>query len=121
VTKKACASVDEYLETQPESVRAVLERLRRIIRNAVPAAEETIAYNIPTFKLRGKTVLHFAGWKTFVSLYPANSSIVATFKDEIAPYLAEKSTLRFPLEPSLPAKLIERIAQFRAAQITSGD
>ncbi len=110
-------SVDDYIGSQPENVRCVLERVRRAIREAVPESEETISYNIPTLKLQGATVLHFAGWSDFVSLYPANARVVAEFEEEIAPYLAAKSTLRFPVAKALPVGLIERIARFRAAEI----
>ncbi|HYL26280.1 MAG TPA: DUF1801 domain-containing protein [Candidatus Nitrosotalea sp.] len=119
MAKQTFESVNEYLDAAHEGVRRVLERVRGILRKAVPAGEETIAYNIPTLKLRGKTVLHFAGWKDFVSVYPANSRVAAEFGAEIAPYLFEKSTLRFPVERALPAELIERIAKFRAAEIMS--
>ena len=122
MTQKACSSVDEYLETQPESVRADLERLRRIIRNAVPAAEEIIADNIPTFKLRGKTVLHFAGVeRRFAFTLPRELEHrrYVQRRDRAVP-APRRARCAFALEPSLPAKLIERIAQFRAAQITSG-
>ena len=109
-------SIDNYLDAQPEATRRVLQRIRDTIRKVVPAAKETISYNIPTFTLNGKTVLHFAGWKTYCSVYPANSRVVAEFKDEIEPYLFEKSTLRFPLDGPLPLELIERIAKFRAQE-----
>jgi uncharacterized protein YdhG (YjbR/CyaY superfamily) len=112
-------STDQYIAAQPEPAQRVLQRVRSIIAKAVPEAEEAISYNIPTFKLWGRTLLHFAGWKGFVSVYPANSRLVAEFGDEIAPYLVEKSTLRFPLDEPLPLKLIERIATFRAAEIAA--
>jgi uncharacterized protein YdhG (YjbR/CyaY superfamily) len=96
-----------------------MERVRRAIRNAVPDCDETIAYNIPTCKLKGSIVLHFAAWKNFVSVYPANSRVVEEFGDELKPYLAQKSTLRFPIAEPLPLDLIERIAAFRAAEIAS--
>lgn len=89
------------------------------MRNAVPDCDETIAYNIPTCKLNGSTVLHFAAWKNFVSIYPANSRVVAEFGDELTPYLVEKSTLRFPIGEPLPLDLIERIATFRATEIAA--
>jgi uncharacterized protein YdhG (YjbR/CyaY superfamily) len=113
-------SIYEYIAAQPAPAQRVLERVRSTIRKAVPEAEEKISYNIPTLKLNGRTLLHFAGWKNFVSVYPANSRLVAEFGDEIAPYLVEKSTLRFPLDEPLPLKLIERIATFRASEIAGG-
>jgi uncharacterized protein YdhG (YjbR/CyaY superfamily) len=112
-------SIDEYIAAQPETTRSVLARLRSTIADAVPNAAETISYNIPTFKLQGKAVLHFACWKTFVSIYPANARLIAQFGEEIGPYLAAKSTLRFPIAQPLPVSLIRRVAQFRAAEISA--
>ncbi len=110
-------SVDEYIASQPEAVQGVLERVRSTIRKAVPQAEEVISYKIPTYKLQGGPVLYFAGWKQHFSLYPVTANVVAAFKDEIAPYLVEKATLRFPLAQPIPVKLIGRIAKFRAKEV----
>jgi uncharacterized protein YdhG (YjbR/CyaY superfamily) len=107
-------SVDDYIAAQPEEVRRVLERVRSAIRKALPKAEETISYNIPTYKLRGRPVIYFAGWKKHYSLYPSNARLVAAFKDELSPYEVEKGTIRFPLSDPVPAKLIEQIAKFRS-------
>ncbi len=109
-------SVDEYIASQPEAVQGVLQRVRGIIRKAVPGAEESISYQIPTYKLRGERVIYFAGWKQHYSLYPATGPLVAAFKDELAPYELSKGTIRFPLSLPVPVKLIERIAKFRAKE-----
>ena len=37
-------SVDDYIATKPETVQAILERVRGTIRKAVPRAEEVISY-----------------------------------------------------------------------------
>jgi len=109
-------SVDEYIRTHPKNVQAILQRVRRIIRKAVPRAEEVISYQIPAYKLPGGTVLFFAGWKEHYSLYPAGDRLVAAFRKELAPYELSKGTIRFPLSQPVPAKLIERIARFRAKE-----
>ena len=109
-------SVDEYLATQPPAVRAVLERVRGAIRKALPAAEECISYQIPTFKLAGGAAIYFAGWKEHVSLYPVTAEMIRTFGDELAPYVASKGTLRFPLSAPIPLRLIARIAKLRGAE-----
>jgi uncharacterized protein YdhG (YjbR/CyaY superfamily) len=114
VPKQTFGSVDDYIAALPTETQRVLERVRTIVRKAIPRAEEAIAYGIPTYRLGGRTVLHVAAWKSYCSIYPANSRVVAEFGDELEPYLAEKSTLRFPLNEPLPEKLIERIATFRA-------
>ena len=111
-------SVDDYLATQPEAVRGVLEQVRAAIRKALPDAEEVISYQIPAYKVPGGTALYFAGWQKHYSLYPANRELVAAFGDELAPYeVNDKGTIRFPLSEPIPAKLIERIAKFRAKQV----
>ena len=75
-------SVDEYIASQPETVRGLLQRMRSVILKAMPGAEEMISYKIPTYKLHGRAILHFAGWRQHYSLYPAGDHVVAAFKDE---------------------------------------
>lgn len=113
-------SVDEYIDAQPEASQETLHRVRNAIRKAVPDAEEVISYKIPGYKLNGAPVLYFAGWKKFYSLYPATRLLIEAFKDDLAPYQVEKSTIRFPLTVPVPVKLIERIAKFRAKEVTVG-
>ena len=109
-------SVDDYIATFPEDVQAVLQRVRRTIRKAVPGADEVISYQIPAYKLRGARVIYFAGWKEHFSLYPATDLLVKAFKEDIAPYKVNKGTIRFPLSKPVPVKLIERIVKFRAKE-----
>jgi uncharacterized protein YdhG (YjbR/CyaY superfamily) len=111
-------SIDEYIAGFPQPVQAVLERVRSTIRKAVPGAEEAIAYQMPAFKLNGRGVLCFAGWKQHYSLYGSTDPLVAAFKDELAPYEVNgKGTIRFPLLEPVPVKLIAGIAKFRAKEV----
>lgn len=118
MTKSKLKTVDEYIAAQPATVHGVLERVRSAICTAVPRAEEVISYKMPTYKLNDETVLHFAAWKHHYSLYAATRSVVAAFKRELEPYDVIKGTIRFPLSERVPAKLIERIAKFRAKEIS---
>lgn len=113
--------VPAYIAGFPAPVRAVLTRVRSILRKAVPAAEELISYQIPAYKLHGRPVLYFAAWKEHYSLYPSNARLAAAFKDELARYELAKGTIRFPLSEPVPAKLIERLAKFRAKEVAEGE
>jgi uncharacterized protein YdhG (YjbR/CyaY superfamily) len=73
---------------------------------------------MPTYRLHGERMLFFAGWKRHYSLYPATKRIIATFKEELAPYEISKGTIRFRLSEAVPVKLIERIAKFRAKEVS---
>jgi len=118
MAKNGFNSVDDYIASQPETVRVALERVRSTIRKAVPEAEEAISYKIPTYKLRGLPVLYLAGWKRHYSLYPCTGRLVAAFQRDLAPYeVNNKGTIRFPLSAPVPVKLIERIAKFRAREV----
>jgi uncharacterized protein YdhG (YjbR/CyaY superfamily) len=86
---------------------------------ALPEAEEVISYQIPAYKLNGRAVIYFAGWREHYSLYPASGELKAAFKDELAPYEVSKGTIRFPLSEPVPVKLIERITKFRAKETST--
>jgi len=118
MAKSDFKSVEQYIESQPEAVHATLKRVRSAIRRAVPGLEEVIWYKIPTYKLHGRPVLCFAGWKRHYSLYPAGPGVIETLKKELVPYEMDKSTIRFPLGEPVPAKLIERIAKIRAKEVS---
>lgn len=105
-------TIDEYIGTFPKSVRVILENLRRTIRNTIPGAEETISYQIPTFKLQGNYVVYFAAWKRHISLYPVPKGNEA-FKKALSQYQTGKGTLRFSLEKPLPLRLIQKIVKYR--------
>lgn len=111
-------NIDEYIASYPRPVQDVLERVRGAIRKAVPGADEVISYGMPTYKLHGRSVIYFAGWKQHYSLYPSTAPLVAAFKKALAPYeVNDKGTIRFPLSEPVPVKLIEDIARFRANEV----
>ena len=114
-------SVDEYIAAQPDAARRALSRVRNTIRKAVPAAEEMISYKMPTYKLHGDRLLYFAGWKQHYSLYPATRCLIEAFKKDLAPYEVIKSTVRFKLAEPVPVRLIERIAKFRAKEVSASE
>jgi uncharacterized protein YdhG (YjbR/CyaY superfamily) len=115
--KAGIETVDDYIAAQPEAAQAVLQRVRQIIRRAVPRADEVISYRIPAYKLDGRIVLFFAGWKAHYSLYPSSSRLPAALKDELRRYTVSKGTIRFPLDEPVPGTLIARIAKLRATDV----
>ena len=117
MTKTNFRNVDEYIAAQPESVQVVLESVSSAIRTPLPDAEEVISYKIPAYKMTGEVVLYFAGWKQHYSLYPASGSVVATLKNQLAPYKVNKGTIRFALSEPVPVSLIRRIATLRAKEV----
>lgn len=112
------ASIDDYISALPTDVQVILTEVRLTIRRAVPAAEETISYNMPTFTLDGKVLVHLAAWKRFLSLYPV-PAVDEALEREIAPYRAARSTLRFPYDRPIPYALIGRLVARKAMDLKS--
>ena len=109
-------SVDEYIASRPESVQPILQRVRTAIHQAVPEAEEAISYQIAAFKLHGRVMLYFAGWKDHYSIYPASDALIAALGDDLADRRVSKGTISFPLTEPVPVQLIKRIAKFKAKE-----
>jgi uncharacterized protein YdhG (YjbR/CyaY superfamily) len=112
-------SVDEYIAAQPEALRPKLEQVRTTIRKAVPQAVEVIGYGMPGYKLNGKPLLYFAGFKEHYSLFAASGTFFAALEDELRGYELRKGTIHFSLNRPVPVKLIARIAKLRAAGIVT--
>src|SRR5579859_170408 len=109
--KGAPKSVDEYIAAQPEAMRPKLDQVRATIRKAVPEAVEGIGYRMPGYKLHGKPMLYFAGFKGHYSLFAASGSFFATLEKELKGYELRKGTVHFPRTKPVPVKLIGRIAK----------
>ena len=116
-TRTTPRTVTAYIAGFPRPVQTLLKRVRAIVRKAVPSAEESISYQIPTYKLNGRPVIYFAAFKEHYSVYPSNTRLVAAFKEQLAGYEMSTGTIRFPLSQPVPVKLIERIAKFRATEV----
>ena len=107
-------TIDEYIAGFPPDIQARLEKVRAAIKNAAPDAEETIKYRIPTFTLKGN-LISFAAYKKHIGLYPAPTGS-KKFNQELAPYRAEKSSIRFPLDEPMPFDLMREIVVFRVQE-----
>jgi len=108
-------TVDEYIASFPEDVQKVLDEIRETIKALVPEATEKISYQIACFELNGRNLIHFAGWKKHVSLYPIPAGDEA-FEKQIAQYVDGKGTLKFPLDKPLPMSLIRKVVELHVAE-----
>lgn len=112
------ATVDEYLAALPEDRRATVETLRRAIRAAAPDAVETIAYSMPAFRSHGgQFLVSYAAYKRHYSLFPASGAVVEALGAEIAPYLAGKGTIQFPLDRPIPVALVRKVLAVRLTEV----
>ena len=100
-SKAKFTTMDAYIASFPKKVQAILENIRQAIRKASPEATETISYQIPTFKLNGRNLVHFAVWKEHIGFYATPSGNMA-FKKELSQYKVAKGSIQFPLDKAIP-------------------
>ena len=112
-TKKQPAEVDAYLAALSPDKRAALQKLRRTIKAAAPAAAECISYRMPAFRLNGLLVA-YAGFTNHCSLFPCGST--KAFAKELARYDTSKGTIRFDPKKPLPVALVRKIVKARVAE-----
>jgi uncharacterized protein YdhG (YjbR/CyaY superfamily) len=101
-------SVDEYLASLPDPARAVMQELRRTIRDVVPGVGEKISYDMPTFTLDGLPLVHVAAWKKHIGIYPL-PDLDGPLADEVAPYRGAKDAMHLPLGKPIPYELVGRV------------
>jgi uncharacterized protein YdhG (YjbR/CyaY superfamily) len=92
--------------------RRCLEAVRRCVHGLLPDVEEVIAYGIPTFRYRGKNLLHMSSSKNHCSLHPGSEVIVA-FASDLADFKTSKGTIRFTERHEIPTELLARIIRAR--------
>lgn len=110
--EKQFKTIDEYIRAFPEDVQNILEKIRHTIQKEAPEAVEAISYQMPTFKLNGKNLVHFAAFKNHIGFYPSASGIEA-FKNDLSHYKGAKGSVQFPIKNPIPYDLVKRIIAFR--------
>lgn len=107
-------SVPQYLASLAEHVREPLELALERAQRVVPDPALVISYQIPTVTSAGRRIVHLAGWKAHLSIYPVPDD--EALQEEMAPYRAGQGTLKFPLNRPIPYDLIERVVAALYAQ-----
>jgi uncharacterized protein YdhG (YjbR/CyaY superfamily) len=110
------SDVEAYLARCPEPHRTTLEKVRAMIRAAVPKeATEAISYGMPAFRYKGGLV-GYAAFKDHCSFFPMSASLLDDFAEEIKSYRTSKGTLQFPVDKPLPAALVKKMVKARVVQ-----
>jgi uncharacterized protein YdhG (YjbR/CyaY superfamily) len=100
--------IDDFLKDTPAPQLEELDRVRKIVKQTAPNAEDTISYGIPVVKLNGKYLIGFAAYKDHLSLFPG-AEPVAVLKDKLGSYKLSKGTIQFTLQNPIPDPLLKEI------------
>lgn len=105
--------IDDYLKNVPDAQRVELERVRKIIRQIVPEADEVMTYGMPGFKYKGKYLVAFGAFKDHLSIFPG-STPTEVLKDTLKNFKTSKGTIQFTLDNPLPESTLREIIELCA-------
>lgn len=112
--------IETYLATLPSEQHEALQRLRSQIARLVPDAVETISYGMPAFRLNGRFLVSFAGWKAHCSIYPLTDTFLKAHAEALKGYGRTKGSLHFTAGAPLPPALVESLVEARLADLAGG-
>jgi uncharacterized protein YdhG (YjbR/CyaY superfamily) len=111
----APTTINEYIAGFQEDVQLILNQVRATIQQAAPDAEESISYGMPAFKLNGRPLVYFGGFKNHIGFYATPTGHIA-FANELSKYKQGKGSVQFPLDQPMPLELIAQIVEFRVIE-----
>lgn len=114
-------SISEYIEQFDGDVRQRLLTVYQMIREAVPhEAEESISWNMPTFKLGTEPLFFFTATKKHIGFYPTPDAM-AHFSARLSDYGTTDHLVQLRHNVPFPTDLIREIIGWRLAQLQLGD
>lgn len=110
------SEVDNYINMFDGETKVRLLRLREIITSEAPDAVESFTYGLVGYKLKGKPLVYFGGFKAHIGFYATPNGHEA-FADDFSRYVQGKGSVQLPLTEPLPEDLIKRVVEYRKEQI----
>ena len=112
--------IDEYLANVEPAKRKALERIRALAKKAVPEADETISYGMPTLKYQGKPFLGFDAHARHIGIYPYSGDVIETLGEKLRAYETTKGAIRVPLDSPIPERTLRAVINCRLQAIRAG-
>jgi uncharacterized protein YdhG (YjbR/CyaY superfamily) len=107
--------VDSYIANSGSKARPILKEVRKIIKSAVPKAEEGISYGFPLYKYHG-TLAHFAEYKNHVAIGFGsdlkNNDVAELEKNG---YATGQKRIQIKFDQKVPVTAIKQILKSQAA------
>ena len=110
------AAIDAHIAAQSDAHQTLLRSVRATVKDVCPDAVEVISYAMPGFRLRGKLLLSYAGYKRHCAIYPASGMALAALGADLAPFVTEKATIRFTAAHPLPDDVLRRYVEVRVRE-----
>jgi uncharacterized protein YdhG (YjbR/CyaY superfamily) len=97
---------EQYLQTQPTEYHSWIETINDFININYPECIFSLSYQIPTYHLGKKFMIHFAVYKNHIGLYPGPKTLLM-HHNLLSGYRSSKGAIQVPKVSPLPFELIQ--------------
>jgi uncharacterized protein YdhG (YjbR/CyaY superfamily) len=111
------SAMDEYLAGLPPEQRAALARVRAIVEELEPGAEEGESYGMPAFLYAGRPLLGFRAAKKHLSVFPFSPAAIEAVEDRLEGFDLSKGTIRFTPDRPVPDDVLADLVRARKEEI----
>ena len=107
--------IDAYIQQFTDNVRAILNHIRKVVKEAAPDADELFSYGMPAYRMNKKPLVYFGAFKNHIGFY-ATPSGHSEFQEKLLKYKQGKGSVQFPLDRPIPYQLIEQMVKFKVKE-----
>ena len=113
------SAMDDYLDGLAPDQKAALARVRGIVAELVPDAEEGKSYGMPAFVYAGRPLLGFRAAKKHLSIFPFSPAAIEAVSDRLDGFDLAKGTIRFTPDRPVPQEALADVIHLRQREITA--
>ena len=113
--QSAAKTVPAYLKELPADRRAALATLRRMIKETVPDAKESMQYGMPVFAVGDCPLFSVASQKHHLALYICQWDAIKKFRGKLGKANYGKGCVRFKKLEDLSLDTVKELIEFVAA------
>jgi uncharacterized protein YdhG (YjbR/CyaY superfamily) len=114
------SAMDDYLDGLAPAEKAALERVRAVVGDLAPDAEEGTSYGMPAFRYRGRPLLGFGAAKKHLSIFPFSPAAIETVEERLGEFDVSKGTVRFTPDRPVPDDVLADMVRARMREIATG-
>jgi uncharacterized protein YdhG (YjbR/CyaY superfamily) len=113
------SAMDDYLNGLPSAQKAALARVRAVVEDVAPEAEEGVSYGMPAFLYAGRPLVGFRAAKRHLSVFPFSPAAIEAVNDRLAGFDVSKGTIRFSPDNPVPDDVLADVVRARKAEIAT--
>jgi uncharacterized protein YdhG (YjbR/CyaY superfamily) len=113
------SAMDDYLDGLAPDQKAALARVRDIVADLVPDAQEGKSYGMPAFIYAGRPLLGFRAARNHLSIFPFSPAVIEAVSDRLDGFELAKGTIRFTPDHPVPQTVLADVIHLRKREIAA--